>query len=145
MSIVRVLRRIWIPLVVVMVIGGGAFTVVRLHGLFGAEQRPSYASGQDEDAKPFNPKRLTYEVFGPADAVANINYFDVNTEPRQVDGVRLPWSLTITMDSPSVVGKIVAQSDSNRIGCRIVVDGDVKAERVSNEMNAFTHCLVKGA
>jgi hypothetical protein len=43
------------------------------------------------------------------------------------------------------VGDIVAQGDSNSIGCRIVVDGVVKAERISNEVNAYTHRLVKGA
>jgi hypothetical protein len=43
------------------------------------------------------------------------------------------------------MGNVVAQGDSNRIGCRIVVDGQVKAERISNEVNAYTHCLVKGA
>ncbi|EUA56851.1 conserved membrane family protein [Mycobacterium xenopi 4042] len=39
----------------------------------------------------------------------------------------------------------MAQGDSNSIGCRIVVDGEVKAERVSNEVNAFTFCLLKAA
>jgi hypothetical protein len=43
------------------------------------------------------------------------------------------------------MGNVVAQGDSNRIGCRIVVDGQFKAERISNEVNAYTHCLVKGA
>lgn len=43
------------------------------------------------------------------------------------------------------MGNVVAQGDSNRIGCRIVVDGQVKAERISNEVNAYTHCLVQGA
>ena len=94
---------------------------------------------------PFNPKQVIYEVFGPAGTVADISYFDVNSEPQQVDGARLPWSLKITTNSSAVVGSIVAQGDSDSIGCRIVVDGEVKAERISNEVNAFTHCLVKGA
>jgi len=88
---------------------------------------------------------MIYEVFGPAGTVADISYFDVNSEPQQVDGARLPWSLKITTTSPSVVGSIVAQGDSDSIGCRIVVDGEVKAERISNEVNAYTHCLVTGA
>ena len=117
----------------------------RVHGIFGAEKRPSYADGQVDDTKPFNPKQVVYEVFGPAGTVADISYFDVNSEPQQVDGASLPWSLKITTTSPSVVGSIVAQGDSDSIGCRIVVDGEVKAEKISNEVNAFTHCLVKGA
>jgi hypothetical protein len=43
------------------------------------------------------------------------------------------------------VGNVVAQGDSTSIGCRIVVDGQVKAERISNEVNAFTYCRVEGA
>ena len=43
------------------------------------------------------------------------------------------------------MGNVVAQGDSNSIGCRIVVNGQVKAERISNEVNAYPHCLVKGA
>jgi hypothetical protein len=40
---------------------------------------------------------------------------------------------------------VVAQGDSDSIGCRILVDGQVKAERISNEVNAFTYCRVNGA
>lgn len=45
----------------------------------------------------------------------------------------------------TAVGSVVAQGDSNSIGCRISVDGEVKAERVSHEVNAFTFCLLKAA
>jgi len=60
----RVLRRLWIPLVILVVIGAGGLTVSRLHGIFGSEKRLSYAN-TDIDSTPFNPKHLTYEVFGP--------------------------------------------------------------------------------
>jgi hypothetical protein len=145
MAIVRVLRRVWILLVASAVIGCGGFAVSRIHGIFGSEIRPSYSDGRVEDTTPFNRKQLLYEVFGPVGTVADINYFDVNTQPQQVDGARLPWSLAITTNSAAVVGKIVAQGDSNSIGCRIVVNGEVKAESISHEVNAFTHCLVGGA
>lgn len=77
--------------------------------------------------------------------MANISYFDVNAEPHRVDGARLPWSLDITTTKPTVVGNIVAQGDTDSIGCRIVADGEVKAERMSNEVNAFTFCVLKAA
>ena len=142
MRIVGILRRVWIPLVVLVVIVGGGFIVSRVHGLFGAEKRPSYADAQVDDAASYNPKQMMYEVFGPAGTVADISYFDVNSQPQQVDGAALPWSLKITANSQSVVGSVVAQGDSDSIGCRIVVDGEVKAERISDEVNAYTHCLV---
>ncbi|MBS9535751.1 MmpS family protein [Mycobacterium sp. M1] len=139
------LNRVWIPLVIVAVIAVAAFMVVRIHGFFGSEHRPSYSDGQVDDTKPFNPKHLTYEVFGPPGTIADISYFDVNSEPQRVDSAHLPWKLEIVTTLPAVVGNIVAQGDSNSIGCRILVDGEVKAERISNEVNAYTFCLLKAA
>ncbi|HET9876499.1 MAG TPA: MmpS family protein [Mycobacterium sp.] len=139
------LSRIWIPLVIVAVVGVAGFTVSRIHGLFGSEKRPAYADGQIDETKPFNPKQLVYEIFGPPGTVADISYFDVNSEPQRVDDAQLPWRLEITTTLPAVMGNIVAQGNSNSIGCRITIDGVVKAERISNEVNAYTYCLVKAA
>lgn len=127
----------------VIVVGG--FIVYRVHGYFGSEKRESYADSNLENPKPFNPKRITYEVFGPTGTVADISYFDVNADPQRVDGAPLPWSLHITTTKPAVMGNLVAQGDSNSIGCRITVDGEIKAERISNEVNAYTFCVVKSA
>jgi hypothetical protein len=144
-AIFRVLLRLWIPLIILVVIGAGGFTVARLHGVFGSEKRPSYADTKIDDAKPYNPKYLTYEVFGPAGTVADISYFDVDGDPRFVKGASLPWSLKFAVTQAAVMGNVVAQGDSASIGCRIVVDGEVKAERTSNEVNAFTFCQLKAA
>jgi Mycobacterium membrane protein len=127
------------------VIGAGGLTVSRLHGIFGSEKRPSYADTKINDAKPFNPKHLTYEVFGPPGTVAKISYFDVNGDPRVVKGARLPWSLEFATTQAAVVGNVVAQGDSDSIGCRIVVDGQVKAEKITHEVSAFTFCQLKAA
>jgi hypothetical protein len=89
--------------------------------------------------------RLTYEVFGPPGTVADISYFDVNADPQRVDGAKLPWTMKLTTKAASVMGNIVAQGNSNTIGCRIVVDDVVKAEKISHEVNAFTFCVLKGA
>jgi hypothetical protein len=136
---------LWIPLVVLVVIAVGGLTVSRIHGIFGSEKRPSYADTNVNEAKPFNPKQLQYEVFGPPGTVADISYFDVNSDPQEVDGAALPWSLQITTTLPAIMGNIVAQGNSDTIGCRILVDGKVKAERISHEVNAYTFCLLKAA
>ena len=136
---------VWIPLVIMVVIACGGYTVARLHGFFGSEKRPSYADAGSDESKPFHPKTLIYEVFGPAGTVADISYFDVNADPRQVDRASLPWSLKLTTNQAAVMGNIVAQGNADSIGCRIVVDGVVKAERISNEVNAYTFCLLKAA
>lgn len=137
--------RTWIPLVILVVVIVGGFTVHRIRGFFGSENCPSYSDTNLENSKPFNPKHLTYEIFGPPGTVADISYFDVNSEPQRVDGAVLPWSLHITTNDAAVMGNIVAQGNSDSIGCRITVDGKVRAERVSNEVNAYTYCLVKSA
>lgn len=117
----------------------------RLHGIFGSEKRPAYADTKVNDSKPFNPKHLTYEVFGPAGATATISYFDANSEPTYVEGQSLPWSLSFEITQTSAVGSLLAQGDSDSIGCRILVDDEVKAEKISNQYNAFTSCLLKAA
>ena len=145
MTVAGVLKRTWIPLVVLAVIAGAAFTVSRVRAGFGSETHAPYPNSKTTDSALRTKKSLVYEVFGPAGTFADISYFDLNSDPRRVDGAHLPWSLQITANVPTVVGNVVAQGDSNSIGCRIVVNGEVKAERISNEVNAYTHCLVRGA
>jgi hypothetical protein len=128
-----------------LVIGAGGLAVSRLHGVFGSEKRASYADSNIKDTKPFNPKHLTYEIFGPPGTVADISYFDIDGDPQNVKDANLPWSVNFAFTKPAVAGSIVAQGDSDSIGCRIIVDGEVKAERISNETNAYTYCLLKSA
>ena len=144
-TIFRVLRRLWIPLVLLVVMGAGGLTVWRLHGAFGSEKRISYADTRKDDARPFNPKHLTYEVFGPPGTVADISYFDVNGEPQFIHGASLPWSQEFAITAAAGLGNVAAQGDSDSIGCRIVVDGVVKAEKITDEVHAFTFCLLKAA
>ncbi|WP_343601599.1 MmpS family protein [Mycobacterium sp.] len=139
------MKRLWIPLVMAAVVVVGGFAVWRLHGVFGSQQHTSYSDTAVDESKPYDPKRLTYEVFGPPGTVADISYFDVNSDPQRVNGVHLPWSEQITTNQMSVVGNVVAQGDSDSIGCRILLDGKVKAEKISHEVHAFTFCLLKGA
>jgi hypothetical protein len=130
---------------VLVVACAGGFTVSRLHGIFGSENRVTYADTKVEDSEPFNPKVLTYEVFGPAGAVANISYFDQNAEPTFVEGASLPWTLKFDLTETAAMGSVLAQGDSDSIGCRILVDDEVKAEKIANQTNAFTSCLLKAA
>lgn len=145
MTFAGVLRRAWLPLVVLLVIGSAGFSVLRVRAASASDQYSPYGQSEVADIGQLANKSVEYEVFGPVGTVADISYFDVNSDPQRVDGARLPWAIKITTNSPSVVSNVVAQGDSNFIGCRIVVDGHVKAERISNEVNAFTYCRVKGA
>ena len=42
---------------------------------------PPMPTPKVEEAKPYDPKQLMYEVFGPPGTVANISYFDADAEP----------------------------------------------------------------
>lgn len=139
------LSRTWIPLVIAAVLLISGFIVYRVHGYFGSEKRESYADSNLQNPKPFNPKRIAYEVFGPPGTTADISYFDVNGDPQRVDGAPLPWSLRITTDKAAVMGNLMARASGDSVGCRITVDDVVKAERISNEVHAYTFCVVKSA
>jgi hypothetical protein len=139
------LKRVWLPLVMVLVVAVGGFTVYRVRGYFGAHGKAGGSSVRFEDTKPFHPKVVIYDIFSPDGTVADINYLDLNAQPQRADGARLPWSLTLSTTDPAVSPDIVAQGYSNSIGCRITIDGVVKDERVSNGVNAQAFCLVQAA
>ena len=94
---------------------------------------------------PFNPKSVTYEVFGPGDTVGSVSYLDKNAVPEQANFISLPWTYTLTTTVPAVVANVVAQGNSDNIGCRIIVNGDVRDEQSSSGHHAQTFCLVKAA
>ncbi|KRQ83518.1 hypothetical protein AOT95_03840, partial [Mycobacteroides sp. HXXIII] len=127
------------------VVAVAGFCVLRLRTFFGVHDDQTMTSGIADEIKPFNPKRVVYQVYGPPGTVANINYLDINAQPQKASNVPLPWTLSVTSTLPSVSVNIVAQGDSNQIGCRIIVDEVVKDERSSQGMNAQTFCIVKSA
>ncbi|WP_134426442.1 MmpS family protein [Mycobacterium ulcerans] len=144
-SVLNALKRTWIALVILAVVVIAAFSVNRLRSYFGVHDDRPLTSGVSDDIKPFNPKHVVYEVFGPPGTVANSNYLDIEAQPQRVSGVTLPWTLVVTTTLPSVSVNVVAQGDTDQIGCRIIVNGEVKDERSENEVNAQTFCLVKSA
>jgi Mycobacterium membrane protein len=144
-SVGSVVRRWWVVLVTVVVVAVAGFSVYRLQGIFGSDNNAAAASGISNEIVPFNPKHVILEVFGPPGTVATINYLDVNAAPQRVDDTTLPWSQTLTTTDPAVFANVVAQGDSDSIGCRITVNGVVKDERVVNKLDAYTFCLDKSS
>jgi len=140
----KVAKRVWIPLVILLVIGLAAFTVDRFRGFFGRTELTRPGAGLVNDPEPFNPKEVKYEIFGSG-SVATINYLDLDAQPQKAVNTSLPWSLTLTTTAPAASPNIVAQSDGGSITCRITVDGVVKDERTTDGVNAQTFCLVKSA
>ncbi|MFM9034468.1 MAG: MmpS family transport accessory protein [Mycobacterium sp.] len=139
----RLLRKSWMVLLIAAVVAVAAFAVDRLHGVFGKTELTRPGSGLAEDAEPFNPKVVVYEVFGPPGATATVNYLNLDAEPQIARDVALPWTLELSTTAPAAAANLVAQGYSDSIGCRITVDGVVKAERWSSGVAAQTFCIVK--
>ena len=136
----------WLPLLAVAAVALGVFLIDRLHGAFGSDNEITReGSGIANDAKPFNPKRVTYEVFGPQGATATINYLDLSANPQSLKHAPLPWTLTLSTTAPAASPILLAQGDAETIGCRITIDGKVKDEKSGQGVDAFTFCQVKAA
>lgn len=139
------LKRAWIPLVIVVVLVIAGFTVQRMRTFFGAEGILVTPVQFADDPEPFDPKIVKYEIFGEPGAYADINYLDLDAKPQRIDGAMLPWSLTLSTTAPASQPNIVAQGNGSSITCRVTVDDVVEEERTSTGLNAQTFCMVKSA
>ncbi|MCK0173614.1 MmpS family transport accessory protein [Mycolicibacterium sp. F2034L] len=140
---IGVVKRVWLPVLVVAAITVGVLTVSQLRSVFGSDG--AIVTPIDADtADSFNPKVVTYEVFGSG-SYATINYADLDGKPQRTGQVSLPWSLTLETTLPSVTPNIMAQGDGHSLSCRVTVDGEVEDERTAQGLNAATYCLVKAA
>ena len=139
----KLLRRFWIPLIIIVVVLVGGFTVMRVRTFFGAGDGSGFSSAKVDDTKPFDPKVVVYEIYGEPGATADVNYLDLDAQPQRIDGVSLPWTLRLESTAPSLFPNIVAQGDGSSISCRITVDDELKDERTSNGVNAQTFCFLK--
>jgi hypothetical protein len=142
--ITRFGKRAWIPLLLIVVLAFSTLVVSRLHKIFGSQDLNANA-GHGIEIVQFNPKVVVYDVFGPPGSTANINYWDENANTHQINNAPLPWSTTISTTLPAVSANIMAQTDGNRISCKITVDGVVREQQNSDGHNAQTFCLVKSA
>lgn len=145
MRVLSAAKRAWIPLVLVVVLVAGTFAVSRVRGIFGSRELATYAGSKSDDKYKSDPKRVVYQVFGPPGTVADINYLDDYGTPHQVNGVVLPWSVEIVTNAPSMVGNVLAQGNSDSIGCRVTSDGEVKIEKTASDVNAYVYCFAKSA
>ena len=140
-----ILNRAWVPLVVVVAVALGGIGVGRLRGVFGSDAIFTATGSSAEPLEPSHIKQVTYEVYGPGDTTGSVSYLDKNAQPEQADFAGLPWTFTITTTVPAVIANVVAQGNSDNIGCRITVNGVVKDEQSSAGHHAQTSCLVKAA
>ena len=141
----RMLTKAWMPLLLVVVVALGAYAVLRIRGDIGGQDLTTAADNGGGFTDPFNPKHITYEISSSAaNGGVSVDYLDENGQPHHVDGT-LPWSFTIVTTLPSMSANIVAQADTSvdDLRCRVVVDGQVRDDRSTDEYKPFIYCLVK--
>jgi hypothetical protein len=140
-----ILNRAWVPLVVVVAVALGGIGVGRLRGVFGSDAIFTATGSSAEPLEPSHIKQVTYEVYGPGDTTGSVSYLDKNAQPEEANFAGLPWTFTITTTVPAVIANVVAQGNSDNIGCRITVNGVIKDEQSSAGHHAQTSCLLKAA
>ncbi|MCV7443189.1 transport acessory protein MmpS [Mycobacterium paraense] len=139
------LKKAWVPLAVVVAVALGAVAVDRLRGVFGSDAIFTATGSSAEPLEPSHVKQVTYEIYGPSDTAGTVSYLDRKAQPEQASFTSLPWTFTITTTVPAVIASVVAQGNSDSIGCRITVNGELKDERSTAGRHAQTSCLVKAA
>lgn len=145
LRVISSLARRWIPVVLVLVAVLSGIAMNRMHGIFGSHQSPGAAGGGADRIVAFNPKRVLYEIYGPSDTVGSISYLDADAKSHRADFTSLPWSFEVSTTLPSMFANVVAQGDSDEIGCRITVNGELREERSATGHAAQAFCLVKAA
>lgn len=140
-----VLKKAWVPIVVVVAVALGAVAVTELRGAFGSEPIFTATGSNARPLEPTHVKQVTYEVYGPAGTAGAVSYLDQHAVSTQTNFAGLPWTHTISTTTPAVLANVVAQGDSKTIGCRIIVDGQVRDEQSASGRHAQASCLVKAA
>jgi hypothetical protein len=139
----RGLKKVWIPLVLIVVLAVAALVVSRLHQKFASEDLNANA-GAGIEIVQFNPKVMVYDVYGPPGTSAQISYFDPDANVHSVTAP-LPWSVTLSTTLPAVSANLMARGDGDQIGCRVTVNGTVREEQSADGVSPQTYCLVKSA
>ena len=137
------LKKIWIPLVLIVVLAISGLVVSRLHKMF-ASQDLNANAGAGIEIVPFNPKVMVYEVYGAPGSSALISYFDPEAKVHTITA-QLPWSINLSTTLPAISANLMARADGEQIGCRVTVNGVVREEQTASGIDAQTYCLVKSA
>ena len=139
------LKHLWVPAVMVVVVLTASLAVTRLHAIFAQQSASAGATDGGDTLVQFNPKHVHYDFWGPRGAIVEVDYLDEHAQPQRVMTASVPWSYEIVTTDTAVVATVVAQGDADSIGCRITVNGVVRDERTIDRHRAQTHCIVKSA
>jgi hypothetical protein len=141
----RVFSKLWLPAVVLVVIAIVSYGVNAVRHMSEAITNPPAKSSIPATVVQINPKNVTYEVFGTLRSGGKVTYADLDSRPIEVTLASLPWSHSETTMASSATLSLVAQVDGDSVGCRIIVNGEVRDEHSITHEGAAVACTVTAA
>jgi hypothetical protein len=140
-----VFDKLWLPVVLLVVAAVVGYGVNKVRHLSDAISYPPVTSSIPATVVQINPKNVTYEVFGDLGSGGKVVYADLNSKPVEVTLTSLPWSHSETTMSPSATLSLVTQVNGSSLGCRIIVNGEVRDEQSVSHEGAAVACTVTAA
>ena len=141
----RIFSKLWLP-VVMLVVGAVVFYGVNTVRRSSEEiSNPPVTPSIPATVVQINPKNVTYEVFGTLGSGGKVTYANLNSEPIEVTLASLPWSHSETTMAASATLSLVAQVEGSSVGCRIIVNGEVRDEHSVAHEGAAVACTVTAA
>lgn len=131
------------PLVSVVALSVGALCMWKVHQM--SAPGPVLTVNPPQAPEQFNPKKLTYQVFGSVGEGGLLDYIDIDGHPHLVKLDSLPWKHEETTMLTVVSGSISVQVRGDYVGCRVLVDDVVRDEHTKTHPNADITCRVKSA
>ena len=140
----RGLKKVWIPLVLIVVLAVSGLVVSRLHKMF-ASAGPQRQRRRGHRDRPVQPEDHGLRRLRPAR----------DHRPDQL--LRPGCERALDHRAAAVVDHACRRrcrrsapaswrrTDGDQIGCRVTVNGTVREEQSANGVNAQTYCLVKSA
>lgn len=141
----RIVSKLWLPAVILVVVAIVSYGVDTVRHMSEAITNPPAKSSIPATVVQINPKNVTYEVFGTLGGGGKVTYADLDSQPIEVTLASLPWSHSETTMASSATLSLVAQVDGDSVGCRIIVDGEVRDEHSITHEGAAVACTVTAA
>jgi hypothetical protein len=123
------LSKLWLPAIILVVLAVVGYGVNSVRHVSDAISYPPSTSSIPATVVQINPKNVTYEVFGDLGSGGKVVYANLNSQPVEVTLTSLPWSHSETTMASSATLSLVTQVDGSSLGCRIIVNGEVRDEQ----------------
>lgn len=141
----RIFSKLWLPAAILVVAAVVVYGVNTVRHLSEAISNPPAAPSIPATVVQINPKNVTYEVFGTLGGGGKVVYANLDSQPIEVTLASLPWSHSETTMASSASLSLVAQVDGSSVGCRILVNGEVRDEHAVAHDSAAVACTVTAA